>query len=111
MSFGKMNSFIEIISTKPLKDSEGFSVKHETVLASVRAYKEERRGNEISASMTTFSEASVMFRFRVVPNVTVTESLTIVCENKRYRIIDVQNGRGHGMYIECLCSLVEGSVA
>lgn len=44
MSFGKMNTFIDIISTVPVKDSEGFAVTGDTILASIRAYKEDRRG-------------------------------------------------------------------
>jgi hypothetical protein len=112
MSLGKMNSFIDIVSTVPVtKDSEGFATKGETILASVRAYKEERRGTEKWANMTAFSEASVLFRFRNIPGVTVSESLTIICEGKRFRIIDTQYGRGHGMYVECLCSMLEGSVS
>ena len=111
MSLGKMNSFIDIVSTVPIvKDSEGFAVKGDTILASVRAHKEERRGTEKWANMAAFSEASALFRFRTIPGVTVTESLIIVCEGKRYRIIDAQYGRGQGMYVECLCALVEGSV-
>jgi hypothetical protein len=106
-----MNSFIDIISTAPSKDSEGFAVKSDIVLASVRAHKEERRGTEKWANMAAFSEATALFRFRAIPGVTVSESLTIICECKRYCIIDAQYGRGHGMYIECLCAITEGSVA
>ena len=38
MSFGRMNTFIEIISTTPTKDVEGFVTTGDTVLANVRAY-------------------------------------------------------------------------
>ena len=38
MSFGKMNTFIEIVSVVKEKDSEGFVVNSEKILASVRAY-------------------------------------------------------------------------
>ena len=112
MSYGRMDKFIDIVSTVPVtKDSEGFAAKGESVLASVRAYKEERRGTEKWANMAVFSEAGALFRFRTIPGVTVDESLAIVCEGKRYRIIDAQYGRGHGMYIECLCLMLEGSVS
>lgn len=47
MSFGKMNSFIDIISAENVTDSEGFSGRKETVLASIRAYKEERHGSRM----------------------------------------------------------------
>ena len=111
MSYGKMDSFIEIVSTEPVaKDSEGFAAKTDTVLASVRAHMEERRGTERLANMAAFSEASALFRFRAIPGVTVNETHTIICEGKRYRITDAQYGRGHGIYVECLCALIEGSV-
>ena len=112
MSLGRMNCFIDIVSIVPVTiDSEGFGTKDETILASVRAYKEERRGSERWANLAAFSEATALFRFRVIPEITVTEALTIVNDGKRYRITDVQYGRGRGMYVECLCTSVEGSVA
>ena len=55
MSYGKMNTFIDIITTAPVKDSEGFVSSGDTVLASVRAYKEDRHGNETWANRTAFS--------------------------------------------------------
>ena len=46
MSIGKMNTFINIISTAPTKDAEGFVTTGDNTLAAVRAYKEDRHGNE-----------------------------------------------------------------
>mgnify|MGYP006889837249 CR=1 FL=1 len=40
MSFGKMNGFADIIITKKVKDSEGFTTMADEVLASVRVYRE-----------------------------------------------------------------------
>ena len=110
MSFGKMNSFVNIISNAPVKDADGFVTNGDTVLASVRAYKEDRNGSERWANMAVFSEASVLFRFRKIPGVEVSPALFIVCEEKRYRITSAEDVRGRGMYVECLCELVEGSV-
>ena len=46
MSFGKMaGTFIDIIDPHPTTDAAGFKVPGDTVLASVRAYRGERRGN------------------------------------------------------------------
>ena len=42
MSFGKMNGFAELIATKNVKDSEGFSTTVDEVLASIRVYREGR---------------------------------------------------------------------
>lgn len=55
MSFGKMNSFIDIISIENVIDEEGFSEKKESILASVRAYKEDRHSNRMWANMSAFS--------------------------------------------------------
>ena len=111
MSYGKMNCSIDIVSTVPIKDGDGFAIKSDTILATVRACKEERRGSEKWANMAAFSEAGVLFSFRSIPDVIVNESLTIIENGKRYSIMDAQYGRGHGMYVECLCRLIEGSVA
>ena len=110
MSFGKMNVFIDIVSADPVRDAEGFVTKGDTILASVRAYKEDRHSSERWANMAAFSEATALFRFRAIPGVDVTASLVIVCEGKRYRITKAEDVRGRGMYIECLCELTEASV-
>ncbi|MDR2657485.1 MAG: head-tail adaptor protein, partial [Oscillospiraceae bacterium] len=71
MSFGKMRSFINIVSQTTVKDAEGFAQTQDTVLASARAYKEERHGTETWKNRATFSEATCLFRFRVIPSLTV----------------------------------------
>jgi hypothetical protein len=52
MSYAKMNTFIDIISPTPAKDTEGFAAQSDTVLASVRAFFE--RGFPL-ASLTSFA--------------------------------------------------------
>jgi len=110
MAFGKMNTFIDIITTAPVKDAEGFVTTGDTVLASVRAYKEDKHGSERWANMVAFSEASALFRFRKLPDLTVDTTLVITCDTGRYRIISAEDVRGRGMYVECLCEKLEGSV-
>lgn len=39
MSYGKMNTFIDLITTQPIKDAEGFVNKGDTIIASIRAYR------------------------------------------------------------------------
>lgn len=102
MSFGKMRSFINIVSQTSIKDVEGFTQTQDTILASVRAYQEERHGNEVWKNRAAFSEATCLFRFRVIPNLTVSTSHIILCNEARYRILSVEDVRGRGMYIECL---------
>ena len=105
-----MNRFIEIITTEPVKDTEGFISAGDTVLANVRAYREDRHGNERWANMAAFSTATSLFRFRAIPGLTVDASLFIVCENERFRVLSVENIRGRGMYIEVLAERLEPTV-
>jgi hypothetical protein len=63
MSFGKMNTMIDIISTTPVQDADGFAVHGDQILASVRAYKEHRNGSQKWANMAAFSAATALFRF------------------------------------------------
>jgi head-tail adaptor len=110
MSFGKMTERIDIVSTAPSKDAEGFAAAIDTAIASVKAYKEERHGNERWANMAAYSEATAMFRFRAIPGVAVTTSHAIVCGGRRYRIVSAEDVRGRGMYVEVMAELLEGTV-
>lgn len=110
MSYGKMNTSIDIITTAPVKDAEGFVTTGDTILASIRAYKEEKHGSERWANMAAFSEATVLFRFRKLPVLVIDTALIITCDTGRYRIISAEDVRGRGMYVECLCERIEGSV-
>ena len=107
MSFGKMNSFIDIFSIENVIDEEGFSEKVENVVASVRAYKEDRHGTQKWANMAAFSEATTLFRFRNIPDVNITTKLYILHEGIRYDIVSVENVRERGMYIEVMAKKVE----
>lgn len=106
MSFGKMNTFIDIISMQPIKDGEGFAIAKDTILASVRAYKEERHGNEQWANRAAFSTATALFRFRMIPGNTITTAFALVCDSGRYNIVSVENIKERGMYIEVLAEKV-----
>lgn len=104
-----MKAFIDIIETKQSKDADGFSVSTDTVIASVRAYKENRHGTKIWANRAAFSDASCMFRLRVIPNVEVSTKLMILCDGVRYKILSVEDVRDRGMYIEALAERLEAS--
>ena len=109
MSFGKLNSFVDVISIEPVKDSEGFATISDNILASVRAYKEERHGNEQWANRAAFSTATALFRFRKIPGIEITTALVVVCDNGRYNIVSVENVKERGMYIEVLAERVIAS--
>jgi head-tail adaptor len=110
MSFGKMTTFIDIVSTVSIKDSEGFVTKGDNILASVRAYKEDRHGSERWTNMASFSSATTLFRFRKIPDLTVTTEMTIVCEDGRYQILSVEDVRNRGMYVEVLAEEIKPTV-
>lgn len=109
MSFGKMNGFADIISVKRVKDSEGFSTTVDEILASVRVYREGRHGSQRWANLATFSEATDLFRFRVIPGLVVSTDHIIVCDGGRYNITSVEDVKGRGMYIEVLAKKVEST--
>ncbi len=107
MSFGKMNGFADIVRVKRVKDSEGFSTTVDEILASVRVYREGRHGSQRWANLATFSEATDLFRFRVIPGVEITTDHLIVCDGGRFNITSVEDVKGRGMYIEVLAKKVE----
>lgn len=109
MSYGKMNSFIDIISTVPTRDAEGFVTQGEHTVLSVRAYKEDRRGTTKWANMAAFSTATTLFRIRKPRNADVDTSLYIVHEEARYSILSVENVRERGAYLEILSEKTEAT--
>jgi head-tail adaptor len=109
MSFGKMNTFIDIVERVTIKDLEGFSTEVDNILASIKAYREGRHGNEKWANRATFSEATDLFRFRCLPGITVTTTMVVVCDDGRFEITSVEDIKGRGMYIEVLAKEVKAS--
>ena len=108
MSFGKMNSLIDIISAEPVKDTDGFVNHGDTVLASVRAYFEQKNSTEKWRNMSQSSEVNALFRLRVVPDLELNNRHIIACEGKRYNIFSVENVKGRGMYLEVLAVSADG---
>ena len=110
MSFGKMNGFADIVETRQVKDSEGFTHSEDEVLASVRVYREGRHGSQRWASLAAFSEATDLFRFRCIPRLTVTTDQFLICDDCRYDIVSVEDVKGRGMYIEVLAKRSEPTI-
>lgn len=110
MSFGKMNGFADIMITKRVKDSEGFSVTVDEVLASVRVYREGRHGSQRWANLAAFSEATDLFRFRCIPGVKITTDHILVTDGDRFEIVSVEDVKGRGMYTEVLAKKVVATV-
>ncbi len=109
MSMGKLTSFIEIISTEPIKDAEGFVTSGEHVVASVRAYYEQRNSTEKWVNLAQNTSVNALFRMRCIPGLEITTRHIIVCDGKRYNIFSVENVRNRGMYLEILGVCADGS--
>ena len=105
MSYGKMNTPISILRVHHEKDADGFAQPRDEALARIRAYHEQRHGNVKWASRAAFSEATALFRFRVIPGLSIEPLYIIVCGLKRYEVLSVETLRG--MYIEILAKEVE----
>ena len=110
MSFGKMTGFAEIKTITHVKDSEGFTTETEVTVAAIRVFREGRHGSSRWANLASFSEATDLFRFRVIPGVTVTTDHFIVMGGERYDIVSAEDIRGRGMYQEVLAKKVVSSI-
>ena len=102
MSFGRMNTLISVAREVATKDAEGFAIKTDQVIASVFAYREGRHGSQKWVNRASFSEATDLFQFRVIPGLTVTTSHVILCGNDRFEITSVEDVKGRKMYLEVL---------
>ena len=109
MSFGKMNTPIQIIQKQVGKDEEGFRTHSDTVVASVLAYREGRHGNERWANRAAFTDATDLFRFRRIPGVEITADMILLCGGHRFEITSVEDVKGRGMYLEVLGKEVKPS--
>ena len=109
MSYGKMNTFIDIISFSPVKDAEGFSSASDSIVASVRAYREGRHGSQKWANRAAFSDATDLFSFRIIPGVTITTSHVLACGDGRFDIVSVENVKGRDIYVEVLAKRTEAA--
>ena len=109
MSFGKMNAQISLLLKQVTTDAEGFKSEQEIILASVRAYREGRHGSEKWANRAAFSDATDLFRFRVIPGITVATDMRILCGGQSFEITSVEDVKGRGMYVEALAREVKPS--
>lgn len=109
MGLGLMNKKAQLCILTNTIDSEGFSGRTVEVLAEIRVFVEGRHGSERWANLAAFSEATELFRFRKLPNITVTTKHYILYEGERYDILSVEDVKGRNMYIEVLAKKVVAS--
>jgi head-tail adaptor len=106
MSFGRMNTLISIMAELIEKDAEGFATKTDITLATIHAYREGRHGSQKWVNRASFSEATDLFRFRVIPGLAVITAHVILCGDDRFAITSVEDVKGRGMYLEVLAKKV-----
>jgi len=106
MSFGRMNTLISIAREVVTKDAEGFAIKTDEVLYSAFVYREGRHGSQKWVNRAAFSEATDLFRFRVIPGLSVTSAHVILCGDGRFEITSIEDVKGRGMYVEVLAKKV-----
>ena len=70
-------------------DSEGFPTERDELLASVRAYREDRYGSEAWKNRSLFSKATTLFRIRVIAGIKLDTRCVVVTEDGRYNILSV----------------------
>ena len=109
MSYGKMSTLVDIVKPTVTTDEDGFRSMTDEVLATVRAYREGRHGSERWANRAAFTDATDLFRFRVLPKLPVTTDMALVCGAERFEITSVEDVKGRGMYVEVLARKVEPS--
>lgn len=109
MSFGKMNTQIQITQKRVTLDDEGFQTESDVIVAEVRAYREGRHGSEKWANRAAFSEATDLFRFRTIPGVKLSTDMRLFCDGSVFEITSVEDVKGRGMYIEALAKEVQPS--
>lgn len=109
MSFGKMNTRIEIIKKTHSTDEDGFAVNSDAVLATIKAYREQRGATEFWENRAVFSKATDLFQLRIIPNLEITSDMLIHCDGSEFEILSVDCLSGKGMYIEILGCEVTGS--
>ena len=109
MSFGRMSMRISIVQETITKDAEGFATKTNIILASIHAYREGRHGSQKWVNRAAFSEATDLFRFRMIPGQSVTTEHVILCDGKQYEITSVEDVKGRGMYLEVLAKRIEAT--
>ena len=61
--------------------------------------------------MAAVSGPTDLFRFRVIPGVSVTTDLALLGDGDRFEITSVEDVKGRGMYLEVMAKVVKSSGA
>lgn len=96
---GSMRETIDLITPVARRDAAGFTASAEQVVASVRAYRQMRHASSAWVNRAAYTQATVLFRIRTIPGLTVSEVMHIAAADGRYIIDTVEP---IGAYIEIL---------
>lgn len=102
----RMNTVASIGRPLSGTDEEGFSTTRVSPVAIVRFYREGRHGSVRWANLAAFSEATDLFRLRVIPDLTIVPGMYVLIGNDRFEILSVEDVKGRGMYLELLAKKV-----
>ena len=105
----KLNTFIDIISNVPNKNSGGFVTHGDNILASIRANFDPKNSTEKWSNMAVFSEANAIFKLRKIQNLIITPQMIITSDTGRYEILSVEDVKQRGIYIQIIAKKVNGS--
>ncbi|MGJ9482071.1 phage head completion protein [Actinotignum sp. GS-2025e] len=105
---GSMRDRIDLIAPVTVRDKAGFTTTRDQVVATVRAYRETRHATSAWVNRAAYTNATVLFRIRVMPGLDVTAAMEIATCDGRFVIDTVEV---IGRYVEILAhqSVPEGS--
>lgn len=98
-TIGLMRETIDLITPRVIRDQAGFTTTRDTIVASVRAYRETRHATATWVNRAAYTNATVLFRIRTIPGLDITEAMEITTIDGRYVIDTVEV---IGRYVEIL---------
>lgn len=98
-AIGSMRETIDLIAPVVVRDTAGFTTTRDEVRATVRAQVEARHASAAWVNRAAYTNATVLFRIRVIPDLEVTEAMEIAAYDGRFVIDTVETV---GRYVEIL---------
>lgn len=107
MSFGKMRDKIIIYSVDANRDSDGYASELDTVVATIRAYREDKSNTLKWTNSAVMEGIDAMFTFRKIPGVTVKPKMIISNRGDKFLVTSAELLRG---YVKVMASALGDSV-
>lgn len=93
---------VSILRPQQTTDEAGFGHFEPVEVGTVRAYRERKHGSEAWANRAGYSQSTVLFRFRVLPNLAITSDMELKDFEGHYTIDSVEVIQGR--YVEVLAT-------